>query len=67
MDCLIAAVAIRENATLPHNDHDFEVLARDTRLRTEQYRVLRSVPVRYGPPTGQRRRRPCGRASGLRT
>ncbi len=35
IDCLIAAVAIRERATLLHNDRDFEVLARHTRLRTE--------------------------------
>jgi predicted nucleic acid-binding protein len=46
IDCLIAAVAIRENATVLHNDHDFEVLARHTRLRTERYRVLRPVPSR---------------------
>jgi len=36
-DCLIAAVAIREGATLLHNDRDFESLARYTRLRTERY------------------------------
>ena len=47
MDCLIAAVAVRERATVLHNDRDFEVLARHTRLRTERYRVLRSVPPRY--------------------
>lgn len=46
MDCLIAAVAIRENATVLHNDRDFDVLARHTRLRTERYRVLRPVPSR---------------------
>jgi predicted nucleic acid-binding protein len=46
MDCLIAAVAIRENAVVLHNDGDFEVLARHTRLRTERYRVLRPVPAR---------------------
>lgn len=46
MDCLIAAVAIRENATVLHNDRDFEVLARHTRLRTERYRLLRPVPSR---------------------
>jgi predicted nucleic acid-binding protein len=46
MDCLIAAVAIRENATILHNDDDFEILAKHTRLRTERYRVLRSVPPR---------------------
>lgn len=44
MDCLIAAVAIRENATVLHNDHDFDLLARHTQLRTERYRTLRSVP-----------------------
>jgi predicted nucleic acid-binding protein len=46
VDCLIAAVAVRENATVLHNDGDFEVLARHTRLRTERYRVLRAVPSR---------------------
>jgi predicted nucleic acid-binding protein len=46
MDCLIAAVAIRENATLLHNDHDFEILTRHTRLQAERYRVLRPVPSR---------------------
>ena len=46
MDCLIAAVAIRENATVLHNDRDFEVLARHTRLRTERHRVLRPIPSR---------------------
>jgi len=44
-DCLIAAVAIRENATLLHNDRDFELLARHTRLRTERYRSLRPIPT----------------------
>ena len=43
MDCLIAAVAIRERATLLHNDRDFDVLARHTRLRIERYRTLRPV------------------------
>jgi hypothetical protein len=43
MDCLIAAIAIRENASILHNDDDFEVLVRHTRLRTERYRVLRPV------------------------
>lgn len=37
IDCLIAAVAIREGATVLHNDKDFEVLARCTRLRTEPF------------------------------
>jgi predicted nucleic acid-binding protein len=35
IDCLIAAVAIRERATVLHNDRDFEVLTRHTRLRAE--------------------------------
>jgi predicted nucleic acid-binding protein len=35
IDCLIAAVAIRAGATVLHNDKDFDVLARHTRLRTE--------------------------------
>lgn len=43
IDCLIAAVAIRENASVLHNDRDFDVLARHTRLRIERYRTLRSV------------------------
>ena len=46
VDCLIAAVAIREHATVLHNDRDFDVLARHTRLRAERYRTLRSVPRR---------------------
>jgi predicted nucleic acid-binding protein len=46
IDCLIATVAIREQATLLHNDRDFDVLARHTRLRTERYRTLHSVPRR---------------------
>ena len=37
IDCLIAAVAIRTGATVLHNDRDFEVLARHTRLRTEPF------------------------------
>ena len=41
----VVAVAIRENATVLHNDDDFEVLVRHTRLRTERYRVLRPVPA----------------------
>jgi hypothetical protein len=44
IDCLIAAVAIREGATVLHNDRDFELLARHTRLRLERYRTLRPVP-----------------------
>jgi predicted nucleic acid-binding protein len=35
-DCLIAAVAVRTGATLLHRDHDFEVIARHTPLRTER-------------------------------
>jgi predicted nucleic acid-binding protein len=46
IDCLIAAVAVRESATLLHNDRDFELLAQHTRLRTERYRTLRPVPSR---------------------
>lgn len=46
MDCLIAAVAIRTGATVLHNDGDYEVLARHTRLRTERHRTLRVVPKR---------------------
>lgn len=46
VDCLIATVAIRDHATVLHNDRDFDVLARHTRLRTERYRTLRSVPQR---------------------
>jgi hypothetical protein len=43
IDCLIAAVAIREGATVLHNDRDFDVLARHTRLRIERHRTLRPV------------------------
>jgi predicted nucleic acid-binding protein len=32
-DCLIAAVALRHDATLLHRDHDFEVIARHAPLR----------------------------------
>jgi predicted nucleic acid-binding protein len=35
MDCLIAAVAIREGASLLHGDRDFDVIARHTGLRIE--------------------------------
>jgi predicted nucleic acid-binding protein len=35
LDCLIAAVAIREGATVLHADHDFDVIARHTPLRIE--------------------------------
>jgi predicted nucleic acid-binding protein len=44
MDCLIAVVAIRERATVLHNDRDFDLIARHTRLRIERYRTLRPVP-----------------------
>ncbi len=33
MDCLIAAVTIREGASLLHGDRDFDVIARHTDLR----------------------------------
>lgn len=33
IDCLIAAVAIREDVELLHNDADFDVIARHTELR----------------------------------
>jgi predicted nucleic acid-binding protein len=32
-DCLVAAVAIRNDAVVLHRDHDFEVIARHTALR----------------------------------
>ena len=35
IDCLIAAVAIRNDVVILHQDADFEVLARHTALRTE--------------------------------
>jgi predicted nucleic acid-binding protein len=38
MDCLIAAVAIREDASLLHQDRDFDVIARHTPLRIEPVR-----------------------------
>jgi predicted nucleic acid-binding protein len=37
IDCLIATVVIREGATLLHNDRDFDVIARHTRLRVERF------------------------------
>jgi predicted nucleic acid-binding protein len=49
IDCLIAAVAVREHATVLHNDRDFDVLAQHTRLRVERYRTLRAIPSRRGP------------------
>jgi predicted nucleic acid-binding protein len=42
-DCLIAAVAMRHGAALLHRDHDFEVLARHTPLRS---------PADRAPPGG---------------
>ncbi len=33
IDCLIAAIAIRNDASILHNDNDFNVLARHTVLR----------------------------------
>ena len=36
VDCLIAAVAIRERVSLLHNDRDFDVLARHSKLRIER-------------------------------
>ncbi|MEX2457546.1 MAG: PIN domain nuclease [Actinomycetota bacterium] len=35
VDCLIAAVAIREGASVLHRDADFDVIARHTTLRIE--------------------------------
>ena len=35
LDCVIAAVAIREGATLLHRDRDFDVIARHTTLQIE--------------------------------
>jgi hypothetical protein len=46
IDCLVAAVAIREQATVLHNDRDFDLLARHTRLRIERYRTLRAARPR---------------------
>ncbi|MEO8293634.1 MAG: PIN domain nuclease [Actinomycetota bacterium] len=37
-DCLIAAIAIREGASLLHGDRDFDVIARHTGLRIEPLR-----------------------------
>ena len=36
IDCLIASVAIRVDTPILHNDTDFDVLARHTRLRVHQ-------------------------------
>jgi predicted nucleic acid-binding protein len=38
IDCLIAAVAIRERASLLHNDRDYDVLARHSKLKIERVR-----------------------------
>jgi predicted nucleic acid-binding protein len=35
IDCLIASVAIREGASILHQDRDFDVIARHTPLRIE--------------------------------
>jgi predicted nucleic acid-binding protein len=37
IDCLIAAVALREDATVLHNERDFDVLARRARLRVAPF------------------------------
>jgi predicted nucleic acid-binding protein len=37
VDCLISAVATRDGATVLHNDGDFDMLARHTRLHIEPY------------------------------
>lgn len=37
VDCLIAAVAVRADCALLHNDSDFDVLARRTELRIDRY------------------------------
>ncbi len=39
IDCLIAAVAIRERASLLHNDGDYDVLARHSKLKIERVRA----------------------------
>ena len=36
MDCLIAAVAIQEGASILHADRDFDAIARHTALRIEK-------------------------------
>jgi len=38
LDCLVAAVAIREGASVLHADRDFDVIARHTPLRLEPAR-----------------------------
>jgi hypothetical protein len=45
IDCLIAAVAIRERASLLHNDRDYDVLAQHSKLKVEPVRThVRRVP-----------------------
>jgi predicted nucleic acid-binding protein len=39
IDCLIAAVAIRERASLLHNDRDYDLLARHSKLKIERVRT----------------------------
>ncbi|HVO22234.1 MAG TPA: PIN domain nuclease [Candidatus Margulisiibacteriota bacterium] len=39
VDCLIATVAMREGAALLHNDRDYDVLARHSKLKIERVRV----------------------------
>jgi predicted nucleic acid-binding protein len=39
IDCLIAAIAIRDQASVLHHDRDFEVLHRHARLRIEPLRT----------------------------
>ena len=36
IDCLIASVAMRADASILHNDRDFDVLARHTKLRVHE-------------------------------
>jgi predicted nucleic acid-binding protein len=39
IDCLIAAVAIRERVSVLHNDRDYDVLARHSKLKVERVRT----------------------------
>lgn len=39
IDCLIAAVAIRDRASVLHNDRDYDVLARHSKLKIERVRT----------------------------
>jgi predicted nucleic acid-binding protein len=48
LDCLVAAVAIREGVTVLHADRDFDAIARHTALRVEPIRRSRR-PRRQGP------------------